>query len=380
MAALKHVLVWGLGLSGRSAVIWFLAKGYKVSVYEEFWTHDKHEFASKMLGASYTDIVLSYDFIKQIDYVLVSPGVSVWHEKYRWLKRCGVNIRTDIDLFLENYSGRTIGITGTNGKSTLTALLAHMANKNNTSAQAIGNIGRPCLEALTDSPELAVVEVSSFYLAHGLSKKFDLGIFINIAPDHLNWHRSYVHYKFCKYSLAKYSNEYIDLLSSRDAYGQSLGEGFDLVHYISNKYVWHDICTKSFAKLPHRLQEFEHIGLTWVNDSKSTNAHSTLYACRNYQENNLVLILAGQSKGWQNDMLPANVRQIIIIGQANTWSLQTEIHMHQVNDLTSAVHLARELAQGCMVVLFSPGGASFDQFDNFQHRGQSFMEQVQCLN
>lgn len=377
MATIRQALVWGLGVSGQATVDWLIKNKYNVIVYDDYWDQTKTLFLHKKNLVQVKDF--TPEVLAKIEFVVVSPGVSVWHDKYQYLIKQGAKIKTDISLFAENFKGITIAVTGTNGKSTMVSKIAHVAKKNGLKAVAAGNIGLPCMEIIDQKLDLVVLELSSFYLAHGFDSKFDFGILINIAPDHLNWHISMQHYIYCKQKIFDYSVSALNVSEGINSYGQKLDLSKGIISFLAKQLNWQDQCTKDFQALPHRLQEFYSSERLWVNDSKATNAHATFYACSRY--NNIILILAGQSKGWINDVLPETVKQVILVGSIKHWSFKfNPTSIHEVANLNQAIELAYNLSIASDVILFSPGGASFDYFKNFSARGDYFMEQVKCLS
>ena len=372
-------LVWGLGLTGWSAICHLNNLGKQVLVYSDNFESEYYPLVVELIGEKNIINKLPKPAeLKKFDRIIVSPGISCWDPRYQAIKRLGLNISTDIDLFLEFFRGKTIAVTGTNGKSTMVAKLAHIASKCGIDAIAAGNIGHPCL-AVPDSTELVILELSSYHLAHGISSKIDLGFILEIQPDHIDWHKSYVHYKYAKHKLntcAKicYMQKDDKII---DTFGKFVGHTKDLISIIAKQQGWVGFQQHlaSFQALEHRQQVIEHAGRTWVNDSKATNAAATMYAISCYSQQRPVLILAGQHKG-----IPTEVAAIILIGRFADWPINTNnLSTYEVANLNAAIKQALALSTIGGLILFSPGGASFDQFKNFADRGNKFMEQVLCL-
>ena len=214
-------LIWGLGLSGWSALTYLHAKGERVQVYDDQMTPDNFAKAKQLLGAD--NILESLPCASTIVRIIVSPGVSVFDERYQTYLRQGVTIITDVQLFLENYSGQVIAVTGTNGKSSLVAMLTFIGQQLGLNIVAAGNIGQPALTALAS--EIVVLELSSFHLAHGLKYRFALGVVLELTPDHLNWHNSLQHYKAAKHRLPKYAKKALVVRGAKlfNECGQQIG-------------------------------------------------------------------------------------------------------------------------------------------------------------
>lgn len=379
-------LVWGLGITGISVVRYLHSIGLEVKIFADNAEPELMQSAIDLIGA---ENILSHwperDDFSKIQSVVVSPGVSCWNDRYQYLQRIGMDIKTDIELFLELYQGKVIAVTGTNGKSTLVAKLAHIACQLGVDAVVAGNIGVPCLD-VDMSTEMVFLELSSYHLAHGINNNIDLGIILEVTQDHMFWHKSMAHYVFSKHKLHQYADVCFMQKSGIiiDSCGKNLGPSSDLLTLISQYLAWPTALVKeheaSFQPLPHRQQVKYALDRVWVNDSKATNADATMYAISKFCRDDIVLILAGQSKGWQKNFIHPSVKVIILIGSFADWSIMSGDYSRiEVTNLVDAIDQAILLSKAHDVILFSPGGASFDQYKNFAERGERFMEQILCL-
>ncbi len=188
LAGLARVGVLGLGLSGRAAVRWLRARGLEVVAFD-----DRPEAleAAAALGARPG----GPDELEGLDLLVVSPGVPAGgvrvHPLVQAARRCGIPLTVDVQLFRDVEPARPfIGITGTNGKSTTTALVAHLLRRAGRPADALGNIGRPVLDAALGRDAVAVVELSSFQLELVRELRPDVAVWTNLEPDHLDRHGS----------------------------------------------------------------------------------------------------------------------------------------------------------------------------------------------
>jgi len=364
----------------------------------------------------------------------------------------GIDISGDVDLFSHEISAPVVGITGSNGKSTVTMLLRKMAADAGLTALAGGNIGVPVLELLeqedgidTDVNEkkLYVLELSSFQLETLNQLTMKAAVVLNISEDHLDRYDNLTSYAVSKHSIYNNAQWHIVNLDDNLAvpvqgdgsyvigftlstpkqgqFGISRIKDKDCVCYGEQALVSVDdiklkgahnlqnvlaalslgkavgLCfddmvetLKCFTGLPHRTQWVaEADGVNWVNDSKATNTGAAIAAISG-MNGPLVVIAGGESKGADfsefSDQLKLHCRAVILLGRdadlLDASIQQSEITptfgfvVKHVNDMSSAVKVANDLAlQGDTVVL-APACASLDMFDSFEHRGDVFMRLV----
>ena len=201
----KKILVYGLGATGKS-VIKFLKKK-KIFDYK-VWDDDKkkrQKFANKIIDKA----------LNNIDFIVLSPGINLNNAllKSKLIKN-KKKIITDLDLFyLFNPEAKTIGITGTNGKSTTCKIIHHILKKNGYQVKLGGNIGKPILDILCNSNTIVIIEMSSFQLAYSKFIKPNFGVLLNLSIDHLDWHRNFSDYKNSKFKIffnqGKFDKAYI---------------------------------------------------------------------------------------------------------------------------------------------------------------------------
>jgi UDP-N-acetylmuramoylalanine--D-glutamate ligase len=448
----QNVLVLGLGRTGKAAARAIQAGGGRVHVWDD---NSALRTEARNMDFQVTDPFL-IDW-KTVSALVMSPGIPHTfpepHPVALKAKNAGVPIISDVDLLgRTQMAAKYIGITGTNGKSTTTALIGHILTKARQNVEVGGNIGIP---VLTLEPLAAdgfyVLEMSSYLNELTRSIRFDAAVLLNITPDHLDRHGSMEGYVAAKEMLfhnqrpgsiaviglddARSMRVYHRLKASRVANvvgissrkqvkggvyykdGVFIDDAFDTKAVLLNSSTasgfapglhWQNICAayavcrhlgfsrsmileniRSFPGLVHRQQLVSTIdGIMYINDSKATNMASTKEALNNF--NDIYWILGGRLKGESlsvlSDFFP-KVRKAFLIGEAiQTFSqvLQSaDVPFQESGDLEQAVIDARKaaLASGISkpTVLLSPACASFDQFDNFEKRGEVFCQLVRDL-
>jgi len=401
-------LVYGLGLSGISVVNFFKKnsiKNYKV------WD-DKHKNVYKNHVSK--NLIST---LKQVDYIVLSPGISLL--KNKTLSKFKKKIITDIDLFyLYNNKFKSIVVTGTNGKSTTCKLLAHLLQKNKFKCSLGGNIGTPILNLKNFKNSFVIIEASSFQLSHSQFICPDYALFLNFSNDHLDWHGSrnkYLNSKFKIFHLQKKKNFAIINKHLKKRFIKNNFSGKLLIpkikNYkkikkkIKNSYLTSSIneenmsfvytlskllkiseksffkTMKSFKGLPHRFEIFlKKRNITFINDSKATSftaAESALHGLKN-----IYWILGGLPK--RNDKLQLsklkkNIIKCYLIGNNINFfkdQIRGKVDFSLTKNLkNSIINISKDIKLQKHInksILLSPGAASFDQFENFEKRGEEF--------
>ncbi len=350
-----------------------------------------------------------------IDVVYASPGVPWDSEFLNEARARGLQVSSEIDLFLRLCKGTVVGITGTNGKTTTTALTGEVLAAGHRPVIVGGNIGDTVLDRVDEiSPEhWVVLELSSFQLESVEKPRLHVGVILNITPDHLDRHRSlerYVDLKARAIELAGYA-----VLNGRDPIVKGLASR------ATGQVVWFDRhqpqppmplpgrhnmenalaaaavgriaglkddaindAIRGFKGVAHRLELVgEWAGARWYNDSKATNPDAGRVALSAFPGAPVILIAGGYGSGfdlreWVADVL-AHTEAVILIG-ASAGELARELHAHpkvlRAHTLEEAVALAAGLARGGSVVLLSPAYKSFDMFKDFEDRGNQFKQLV----
>jgi len=330
----KQYVVVGLGKTGYSCVRYLLAKGHSVVVMD---SNPSPRLADSLLH-EYPNLVTSFGaldsgLLQSADEIVISPGVPVKTPEIQTALTSGTPVIGDIDLFLREFKGRVIAITGSNGKSTVTTLVGEMALAQGLKASVGGNIGVPVLELLSQDLDLVVLELSSFQLETIHDLKGHIATVLNVSEDHMDRYDSLEHYVKTKHAIFKYANTVISnqndvlthALQSRDmktvyfSMNQTLVNGFyyselsnDDYGVLLNNEVWlkqselkikgkHNLSNvltalsigkaagfektlmidtiKSFTGLAHRCQWVRTLhSVDYINDSKATNVGAAVAA------------------------------------------------------------------------------------------------------
>ncbi len=374
-------LVFGLGISGKAAAEYLLSKNESVIGVDRK--------VKKVPGLKIYDEDVS---LEGIDCLIVSPGIPPSHPLVREAGIRKIEVISEAAFALKQIQNRCIGITGSNGKTTTTLLINHVLNLSGIPARAVGNVGVGLSTVLMDGnpDEILVIELSSFQLELLNIPCLDFALLLNISENHLDRYFSMQEYVRAKVSIQNCLKEHGILFASKELVRE----------YGINARVYENaalaICQQfgiteerfhrsalSFEKPPHRLEKVDvRHGVTIYNDSKSTNVASTMYAVRELS-GAIVLIVGGSDKGssyapWVN-CFKGKVKHIIAYGSARE-KIEQEIgsmcRLTKVSLFEDAVKMALNLSQKGDTVLLSPGCSSYDQFDNFERRGDMFKELV----
>ena len=435
-SANAYTLVVGLGLTGLSVLRYLQRLGEPVIVADSRDIPPRlNEFRESFSGIPLHTGAFDEQLFLRARRIVVSPGVSLNLPALRRAHEQGIEISGDIDLFAHEVSAPVVGITGSNGKSTVTTLFTAMANEAGLNAVAGGNIGLPVLDLLAEQKDLYVLELSSFQLEslHRLPMK--AAVVLNVSADHMDRYADLNSYAASKQAIYEDAEIAVvnrdDELAGRLNVKQTNVIGFtlgmpqagdfgvcshnggdwlcrgnerllavaDLVirgaHNVANALAALAMgaglglpmasmltALKNFPGLPHRTQWVAtHNGLNWYNDSKGTNVGATLAAIDGLPGTH-VLIAGGQGKGADFSALRTvakRLRAAVLIGEDADrieQVLRGAVMVVRAKDMTEAVRLAAEIAQPGDNVLLSPACASFDMFNGFEHRGEVFMQTV----
>jgi UDP-N-acetylmuramoylalanine--D-glutamate ligase len=349
--------------------------------------------------------------LDDVDVVYASPGVPWDSELLNQARARGIAVSSEIDLFLKLCKGIVVGITGTNGKTTTTALAGEVLEAGERPVIVGGNIGDTVLDRVEEiTPEhWVVLELSSFQLESVERPRLHVGVILNITPDHLDRHGTLERYADLKARAIEFAD--FALLNSRDGIVKGLASRahgevvwFDQHqppppmplpgrHNLENALAAAAIgrvaglddetinrAINGFRGVEHRLElvgEWE--GVRWYNDSKATNPDAGRVALTAFPGTQVILIAGGYGGGfdlrdWVAGAL-ANTAAVILIG-ASADQLADELHAHpqvvRAATLEEAVSTAAGLARPGGVVLLSPAYKSFDMFMDFEDRGNRF--------
>ncbi len=424
----KTIAVLGLGRSGIASVKALLAAGAKVFAYDDH--NPNHDLPAEAVLTPPEKWPW-----EALAYLVISPGIPhafpAPHKAAQMALSHDVPIITDVELLMQAQPrARIVGITGTNGKSTTTMLICHLLNAGGIAAVAGGNIGIPVLD-LDDPGDggAIVLELSSYQLETVPSLKLEAGAIINITPDHLDRHCGWGGYVTAKTRLTEaIIPEGLLVLGSDDALAPLAGlcaartERIDAdtlediknkdiknpalagAHNIENAAIALKICAylgaawdslggdssqgdalqaglMSFKGLPHRMEQLgSHGGIQFVNDSKATNAQAAEKALKSFSS--IYWIAGGQEKQSGITTLADSLDNVVrayLIGEAAE-HFATDIEPHVPCQLSGTLGEATRqaisdaISEQCenATILLAPAAASFDQFSNFEERGDSF--------
>ncbi len=444
----RPVAVVGLARSGVAAARLLQAAGARVSASDG---KPLAALGEEARGLSRLGVRLVADDavgagVTGAELVVVSPGVSLEAPQLAPARRAGASIIGEIELGWRALEADTIAITGTNGKTTTTALTGALLGEQHRPVLVAGNIGTPlAAHALTFPPDgIVVCEVSSFQLETTDQFQPRVAVVLNVTPDHLDRHHTFEAYVDAKARI--FGNQTAAdcaVLNADDAPTRALAERTRadvlwfsrktaLAHGVFVRDGWivaklnghvETICPLSeiflrgqhnvenvlaatacalwtglapdairrgiarFRGVPHRIEFVRDLhGVHYYNDSKGTNVASTVKALESFSES-IVLIAGGVGKGQDFGPLAqaakGRVRQVVLLGQDAAKiaaALEpTGLPLRSAVSIEAALHAARDAAEPGDVVLLSPACASFDMFDNFEHRGDVFRGLVQGL-
>jgi UDP-N-acetylmuramoylalanine--D-glutamate ligase len=432
-----EVAVVGLARTGAAVTRWLA--GQKVAVYasDAADTPALRATARELALPGVSTELGRHDLerIRRAAAVVVSPGVPPWAEPLQAARDAGIEVLAELDLAARALGGtRLIVVTGTNGKSTTTALIGHLLAASGEAAPVAGNIGRPLITVAeqTPPPRWAVVEASSFQLHDAPNLRPAIGVLTNLAPDHLDRYPDVAAYyadkrllfrnatpdstwvlnaddpevlalaagvpgRRFRFSLREPADAWYDAPARWLMRGaQRLLERHDVpllgLHNVANALAaalaaeaagipLGDIARglASFGGLPHRLEPVGEVGgVLWINDSKATNVAAAAVALR-AMERPFVLLAGGQPKGESfaplAPLLRGRCRLVVAYGEARdrlARDLGSACTVDTVEAFDAAVERAARAARPGDALLLSPACASYDQFQSYEERGARF--------
>lgn len=430
----QHAAVLGLGRSGEAAARLLLEAGARVTVLDSGDPAPRLGTA-ELLSSRGARVVLGNDALRCVqdfDFAVLSPGIDPVVPLARRPVEAGIPLLGEIELAFRNCRCPVIAVTGTNGKTTTTGLIAALLAAAGLKAESCGNIGLPFSEVAAHSAALdaAVVEISSFQLETTDAFRPRVAVWTNFSANHLDRYPDIAAYRAAKLRIFDRQTEEdsavvnvrseLPVLRARrttftaahgmeadftlDADGMiacrgqpviRLGEtrlrgphnaenlmaALGATHCLGVEFA--DVLpgAREFQPPPHRCEFVREIdGVSWINDSKSTTLDSLAQAVQGV-EGGLVLIAGGKDKGFGfaplAELVGDRVRGAVLIGElreaiARDWGGSTECV--EAGSLEEAVTLAHGMAGPGDTVLFSPGTSSFDMFRNYEERGNFFKQ------
>lgn len=431
---MTRTLVLGAAVSGASAARLARRIGHAVTIYDE-----RPDALAGLIGEGFGVISGAWDVVDLtgVDLVVTSPGIPDRARPIVDTLEARVPLWSEIEFAWRQLPATTsvAAITGTNGKTTVTGLIADMLKAAGVAVRAVGNIGTPLADVVTEDMEVAVIEVSSFQLHYSDAFRPDVAVVTNVAPDHLDWHGTFERYLEAKSRIVANQRVNDVLVYCSDDEGASRiaerapgrtvavttntvsadGYGVDKQARTLQLGTWAipldrlqvtdgvflvDLALaaaaatqlgadqESISAVAERFEPSAHRrtlvaerdGVRFVDDSKATNPHAALAAIRDHTS--VVLIAGGLAKGLDIGPLATegNVRRVVAIGESAQDLVRAGgDHVVVASSMEEAVALAASVAEAGDVVLLAPGCASFDMFESYGHRGDAFAEAVHRL-
>jgi UDP-N-acetylmuramoylalanine--D-glutamate ligase len=442
----KRVLVVGLARTGVATALFCAHCGAVVTATESRTETEIGECAAKLRHAGVTLELGGHQertFLQQ-DLIIPSPGVPADFPSLLAARAIGIPVWSEIELAYRFLQGTLIGITGSNGKTTTTALVEHILKAAAFPTMLAGNIGTPLISCVENTKRntITVVELSSFQLELIETFRPDISLFLNLTPDHLDRHRSMNNYGAAKARIFEnQTEEDTAILNADDRAVTPYAPSWPRVYWFSRKqrvaqgaYIHGEdlvfrhegieeailtrgeiplvgehnlenvlaavVATRlagaaaqavaqgirSFAGVEHRLEYVAEItGVRYYNDSKATNVDATLKALDAFP-GHILIILGGKDKGSDYTVLQRPLREkailALLIGAASEkieMQIAGSVAIERTGTLEHAVEVASHAARPGDVVLLAPACASFDQFENYEHRGRVFKDLVRQL-
>ena len=404
-------MVYGLGSTGKSVINFFIKN--KIKNYFVWDDYNKNSYLNRRphnLAKT----------LKEVSYIVLSPGVSLKISKHKKkLQKFKNKIITDLDLiYLLRKDFKTIVVTGTNGKSTTCKIIYHVLKKNKFNVLLGGNFGTPVLQLSPKKTNFLIIEASSYQLSHSKFIKPDFAVLLNITNDHLDWHgsmREYVNSKLKIFRLQTKSQfsiinkKFVNNFKIKKFSGKIIIPNKKIYlkfkNQIKNAHVKSTIndenvsnvlaLTKllkineksllqslnTFKGLKHRYEIFlQKKNITFINDSKATSFEATKFALQN--SNNVFWIVGGLPKKNDKIILGKLKNKIIksyIIGKKINFfkkQIQKNVSTYVAKNLrNSIIRILKDIKlfkKESNIILLSPAAASFDQYLNFEKRGNHF--------
>jgi len=442
----QRVLVVGLARSGIAAAQFLAAHGARVTVNDAKPLSELPQVAPlEQRGIEVVAGSHPQQLFDNTDLIVISPGVPVTLTPFRRARAAGVPMIGEVELAFRFLRGKLIGITGSNGKTTTTALTGELLARAGFSVLVGGNIGRPLISLVEESTDetITVVELSSFQLETIEQFRPHAAALLNITPDHLDRYDSMDDYAAAKQRIFMNQTQGdVAILNADDARVAQMSAGMkaEVVYFsrarelpdgifvhgeqivsrrggeeqmlLSSREIGlkgaHNLenvmaalalglacgaapeamrlAVRNFKGVEHRLEFAGEIdGISFYNDSKATNVDAAVKSIEAF-DGRLIVILGGKDKGGDfrplAPLIRARAEHVILIGAAAgkiAAAIEGAAPIHRAASLEDAVSLGVALGRPGSIVLLAPACASFDMFDNFEHRGRVFKAAVANL-
>lgn len=437
----KKVLILGLSKSGISAAKYLNLKGAECFV-SEFKNAEEKDFDKikelESLGIKVETGGHSDEFIEGAYLAITSPGISPLKPVFSRLKDKNVPVISEIELAYLETTTPFIAITGTNGKTTTTALTSYILGKE-YKAPACGNIGLPPTSLIDEKNDYLVCELSSYQIEMSPTFRPQIACFLNFTPDHIEWHGGLDNYFKAKIKLfEEYKQPAFSVFNALDEKVFEFGKYYSGEKYFFGREFDENCCyiknnsicfkkieeeeiirlsdinlvgehnlqnimcaviiakiigidndvikdaIKSFKAVEHRIEfVIEALGHKFYNDSKATNPEASIVALKSFEGKSITLIAGGRDKNTDLkefcDMIKKYINNVILIGEAAQRFKENLVengfeNISEAESLELAVDKA--ITYSNEIILLSPACASFDMYDNYEQRGEVFKEYV----
>ena len=436
--------VIGAGVTGRSVARFLAARNMPFDWFDTRASETNLNLSEgERIGVSPQFGEIAENRLCGYDEIILSPGLSKTEPYVVEAENVGAKIIGDIELFARHVEVPVAAITGSNGKSSVTTLLAEAAKASGLNAVAAGNLGEPVLDQLGRDYDLFVLELSSFQLETTSSLRPIAAVILNLSPDHLDRYPSMIEYHAAKQrihfgatgivtnrddlltqALSGDANKHISFGLDEPDLGQYglrtkegrtyAARGLDLLFDVDRAQLRgrHNLANAlavlamaeildldqhqtietilAFRGLPHRCELVQsRDAVVWINDSKATNSGAAIAAIKGMRDEiqgELILIAGGQPKDQDftdfGRLVSETCKHLILIGEAAEQirsSITADVSVSRAGSMQEAVLQASQIAKDGDCVLLSPACASFDQFLNYQDRGNQFCQAVGAL-
>ncbi len=407
----QKVAILGLGVSGYESARFLFDRGFHLFVSDQSQTPLLQDRAQglRQKGIEVETGRHSLDRILRSDWALISPGIAPSSSVYQAICEKGLPVFSEIEAaswFCP--SPKIIAVTGSAGKTTVTTLLAQATQKAFGASFLCGNIGNPWIGELhkISKEDFVVLEVSSFQLMHCESFRPQVGVLLNLSPNHQDWHRDMREYAGAKLRIFRNQteNDFAVLrFKDQECFFPEFQGGGKAVYFdketdknpneaavfcvarllgIEDSIV--ESVLRNFEGIEHRLEKVASSkGVNYINDSKCTTPASLAWALQKFPDGSVILLAGGHPKSNDfdtvKDLVHKKVKLALLLGEARlllrrAW--QKVCDWDEAESFQEAVYKAHSAARGGDTVLLSPACASFDMFKNYQERGAVFKKLV----
>ena len=391
---MRPSLILGYGATGQDIEKYLISKNRKYFIY------DDNKNISQELNFQLRDI-------SNLEMIYVSPGIKKDHKILNLAEENKVIVTTDIQYFNEISNVKIIGVTGTNGKTTFVTLLNKILNKYGYKSNVAGNIGISPLNLIKDAESLdfLILELSSFQLKHINELNLDTSVILNIYEDHIDWHSSFENYATSKLKIFNFTknnkNRFLGPVDNQLKKTNLLPRNVNVIkdmeaYFLPNYFddfvsMFIKICSRfkiaknevidflsSEPSVEHRFELFiTKNGVNFINDSKSTNLESVNKA--SFKVKNCMLVMHGLSKGIGSNKLDLSneVKKILIPKDSEFDLSKYSKIITKYGSFDELNTIIKTNYKDYETILFSCGGSSFSDFDNYEDRGNYFKKMIE---